>query len=141
MERKRRKKKWRRFLTGLAVGCVGLTGAFGFNAARAGTARDLYFGRLAEAAVQESISDAKKYFLQALEIDAGNKEAYEALLNKVQEDILANDGLLTAETSDVLKKCLTTSSNGRKPTGKCCRTRIRPHIHVLCLRRDSCSFL
>lgn len=109
---KLRRGKWRRFLAGVLVGCVGLAGSIGFHLALDGARKDSYEYLIQQAQSQGSLEEAETYFKQALDVDAGDQEAYEALLEMAEQDIVANDGVLSADTASTVNACLTSTANG-----------------------------
>ena len=109
---KKRRGKWRRFLAGVLVGCVGLAGSIGFHLALDGAKKDSYEYLIQQAQSQSSLDGAKTYFKQALDVDAGDREAYEALLEMAEQDIVANEGVLSADTANTVNECLSSTANG-----------------------------
>ena len=109
-----RRRKWRAFLAGVVTGCLGLAGCVGFGTA-AGSARQASYEYLiAQAEAQNSIEEAETWFRQAMEVNAGDRAVYEALLNKAQEDMLSKNGRMSAETASLVKRCLNSSSGGTR---------------------------
>ncbi len=109
---KQRRSKWRRFLAGFLVGCFGLAASIGFHLALDGARKDSYEYLIEQAKSQEDLESAKTYFKQALEVDAGDQEAYEALLEMAEQDIVAHDGELSSETASIVNDCLNSTANG-----------------------------
>ena len=109
---RQRRSKWRRFLAGVLVGCLGLAGSIGFHLALDGAKKDSYEYLIQQAQSQGNLEGAKTYFKQALEVDAGDQEAYEALLEMAEQDIVANEGELSSETASIINDCLNSTANG-----------------------------
>ena len=109
---RQRRSKWRRFLAGVLVGCLGLAGSIGFHLALDGAKKDSYEYLIQQAQSQGNLEGAKTYFKQALEVDAGDQEAYEALLELAEQDIVANEGELSSETASIINDCLNSTANG-----------------------------
>ncbi len=109
---RQRRSKWRRFLAGVLVGCLGLAGSIGFHLALDGAKKDSYEYLIQQAQSQGNLEGAKTYFKQALEVDAGDQEAYEALLEMAEQDIVSNEGELSSETASIINDCLNSTANG-----------------------------
>ncbi len=109
---KYRRKIWKMFVSGIAVGCIGLGGAAGFNMAGNRAKEATYEFNVEMASMMESLDGAKEYLNRALELDPGEKDAYLAIMTLVDNDILKNDGRLSSNTANMVNGFLKSTSSG-----------------------------
>lgn len=107
---KKRKKQWRTFLIAAIIGLVGLVGAIGMLIARNSAVQKSYSYKIDQARQQDTLEAAEPYFSEAIELDRGRPDAYEALLEKVNSDMADHDGTLTSEATLVMNRILNESS-------------------------------
>ena len=113
----KRRRKWNAFVASIALGLVGIVGMFGFNLAKNSQMEETYDYYVQEA---ESITGTENFgefvskIKDAIEVDPGRYDAYDALLTRIEED-----GRLNKQTEyGPITECLTGIVDGNDRTNE-----------------------
>lgn len=109
VEVEKRKRRWRLFLTSLALCLIGGVGMFVFNHFRSDATMQTYDQYLSSIATESDIRTVESLVKGALRIDPRGTGAYNALLDTVEQD-----GRLSDEEIAVLNSCLRETNGGRR---------------------------
>lgn len=81
-----RKKKWTAFVASLALCGVGIAGIIGFSLAKNAATKESYDYFIQNAETAAEFADCVSYINDALDVDPGRYEAYDLLLERIEED-------------------------------------------------------
>lgn len=116
-EQVKRKRKWTAFVASVAVGVVGVAGMLGFTWAKNSQMAETYDYYVEQAQAmtgEENFDEFVDLVKEAIEVDPGRYDAYDVLLDRIEED-----GKLNKQTEyGPITECLNGTASGNSQTNE-----------------------